>query len=379
MSYNNQILIDYLPAELHEAETGWYISYYVANPATGKLVRKRIKFNRITSITARRQAAKQLCQKINLKLAAGWNPLIEQDAPLSYTYVDGAVKTFIKQQQKAAKDGAIRPDTLRSYSSYANVFTKWWAANKKAEPYTHALTPKNITEFLEWVYYDQDNTPRTHNNYLSYLHTMLGWMANKGYCKTNAAASIQPKKTGPKQRSVIPEPILQKIWQHTSQQPAWQCLCQFVFYTFIRRTELTLLKISDLNFQHQTVTIAASFSKNKKTQAVTLPKSLALILAAHIGSAPGNHYIFSANQFTPGPLRLQPKKISDTWAAMRKALKLPKQYQFYSLKDTGITTMLQQNVPTIAVRDQARHHDISMTNQYTPAGTGIGAEIIRKL
>lgn len=49
---------------------------------------------------------------------------------------------------------------------------------------------------------------------------------------------------------------------------------------------------------------------------------------------------------------------------MRRELKLPDTMQLYSLKDTGITNMLENGVPAIDVMKQAGHHDLSMTTQY---------------
>jgi len=50
-------------------------------------------------------------------------------------------------------------------------------------------------------------------------------------------------------------------------------------------------------------------------------------------------------------------------------LNISKQYDFYSLKDTGITKLLEAGIPIIKVRDQARHHDIKITEKYTPRRT----------
>ena len=60
------------------------------------------------------------------------------------------------------------------------------------------------------------------------------------------------------------------------------------------------------------------------------------------------------------------KAFRDFWdRKVRKVLKFPKTYKFYSLKDSGITAMLR-NCDTLTVRDQARHSSILMTNKYTP-------------
>lgn len=50
---------------------------------------------------------------------------------------------------------------------------------------------------------------------------------------------------------------------------------------------------------------------------------------------------------------------------MREALGLPTTYQFYSLKDTGITEMLEAGVPAKLVKELADHSSLEMTEKYT--------------
>ena len=61
------------------------------------------------------------------------------------------------------------------------------------------------------------------------------------------------------------------------------------------------------------------------------------------------------------------KQFRDYWTHyVRKNLKFPASYKFYSLKDTGVTTMLRSRIDNISVRDQARHSSILITDIYTP-------------
>jgi site-specific recombinase XerD len=50
---------------------------------------------------------------------------------------------------------------------------------------------------------------------------------------------------------------------------------------------------------------------------------------------------------------------------MRESLSMPESYHFYSLKDTGITEMLESGMPSKFVKDLAGHHSLSMTERYT--------------
>lgn len=71
----NQNLLSFKPAELYEGKE-WFVSYYVINPATEQLHRKKIKLNRIKSITERRKFANKIIQDLNKQLYAGWNPFL---------------------------------------------------------------------------------------------------------------------------------------------------------------------------------------------------------------------------------------------------------------------------------------------------------------
>lgn len=67
---------------------------------------------------------------------------------------------------------------------------------------------------------------------------------------------------------------------------------------------------------------------------------------------PGKNPMINAREFTR------------EWQRMRKALNMPKQYQFYSLRDTGIVHMLRSGVPIDDVMKQAGHTILETTTRY---------------
>ena len=81
-------------------------------------------------------------------------------------------------------------------------------------------------------------------------------------------------------------------------------------------------------------------------------------------TANNSDYLFGED-FKPSKKQLNPKKISDTWTKYRNKYKFDSKFQFYSLKDTGIMDLLNSGIPSIKVRDQARHYDIKQTEAYT--------------
>lgn len=115
---------------------------------------------------------------------------------------------------------------------------------------------------------------------------------------------------------------------------------------------------------------------SKLTQTVTVPRKV-MVYGIELGifSAPGNDFIFSIG-LKPGTLPIDPKIFRDHWEKVRKALRLKKEWKFYSLKDTGITEMCDNNMATIAVRDQARHSSLAITDIYTRHNGKANQEIV---
>lgn len=59
------------------------------------------------------------------------------------------------------------------------------------------------------------------------------------------------------------------------------------------------------------------------------------------------------------------RKFASYWSyVIRPSLGFPKELQFYSLKDTGITNMVNSGVPLTSVQQQADHSSLAITSIY---------------
>ncbi|KAB2814547.1 tyrosine-type recombinase/integrase [Phaeocystidibacter luteus] len=358
-------MVDFTPALLHKGNSTWYVSFRVRHPETGKLKEVRYKFNRIKDLKERERKALDLCRDLTIKLASGWNPFIGNDNSLTFISLDQAFTNFMKEKLSLEKQNAIRPDTIRAYKSYLKNFRLWYGEKSMTQAAIR-LTGTVIDNFLVHIMEERGNSSRTRNNYLSFFHRLCAYMVQKRYLPSNPADSIPKLPESIKQRKVIPRDILKQIFDQTKQDQGYHALCMTIYYTFVRRTELCKIKVEHLNLDKQVLFVTAEDTKNKRDRVTTIPQDLVSILEDHVKRARPHYYLFSANGFKPGPNQLSPKKISDTWVKLRKQMGFSNAYKFYSLKDTGITNMLQMGVPTIVVRDQAGHYDISVTDKYTP-------------
>ena len=147
------------------------------------------------------------------------------------------------------------------------------------------------------------------------------------------------------------------------------------YFCFIRNTELGKLKVWNFNFNENSIFIQKEISKNKKDETITIPSQFLEAIKKHVGNSPSDYFVFSSDQFKPGIKKMPIRKIGSAWEVLRSKLNLDSIYQFYGLKDTGITDLLNSGVAAIKVRDQARHYDIKITEMYTPRNNSCDSTI----
>lgn len=362
-------IISYTPPQLYVGKE-WYIGFMAFDPALNGLHRKRIKLNHISGIMARRKYASDLIKRLNEKLQIGWNPWIEAENRNSCVTLKEVSERFRTHAAKMLKDGLYRDCTFTTYMSYLRVVEDW-NQNENPNPITYIYQFDKVfcDRFLEDMHVGRDNTATTRDNYLSFLQTFSKWCIQKSYFKTNPTEGISSLGVRSKQklRTVIAEHDMQRLLEYLQENNRHFLLaCYILHYCFIRPKELSMLQLNNFSLKRQTVFVPDTVSKNRKDGTITLPsKVIKLMLDLNVFDSPGEYFLFSVG-FMPGAIRRDEKQFRDYWGRnVRKALKFPSKYKFYSLKDTGITNMLRK-YDSLTVRDQARHSSILMTDLYTP-------------
>ncbi len=376
-------VISYTPPKLYTGKTGknWYIGFYAFDPVAGKLRLKRIKINHVEGVAVRRKYAADLITRLHEKLRLGWNPWIAQQNSNSVVFFSEACGRYRKYIDRLLSDGVLREDTYIGYVSYLRNLIKYNEGLSVPITYIYQLSKSYICDFLDHIYIERENSPQTRNNYLTWLRVFAGWLLKHGYTETKVTDGIDgiAKRSIKKTRTVIAEKDLVEITRFLSSHNRHYLLaCYLLFYCFIRPKELSLIRVGDISVKSGTLRLHADNSKNKKDAVITLPdKVLKLMIDLNVLSYPVGHYLFGAN-FYPGVEFRDGKQFRDYWTrTLRPELELPASYKFYSLKDTGVTTMLRARIDNISVRDQARHSSILITDIYTPHDIEEANPIIR--
>jgi len=349
------------PAELHKNKS-WEIVYYAFDPKKNGLKRVRIRLNHIKDKRERLKYAKFLINKINTKLYSGWNPFINPEKQKQYTKLSEAVEHFLAFSRKRLKEGLIRQNSYKDYNSNINTFLKWAGQ----ELFVYEFDKPLILRFLDYIFVGRDLTAQTHNNYLNNLRVFSGFLVQKGYLKNRPTEGISNIKANNKRRKIITATHLKEIFDYLKyENTSLYVAANMLYYTFIRPIEMTNLKIKDLDYKKGLIHLNREYTKNKRDAAVTIPGTLLKILIdAKIHEYPNNYYIFSKD-LQPGKVQIHPKTFRAGWKVACRALKMPEEYQFYSLKDTGITDMMRKTRDPLAVRNQARHYSLDVTAIYT--------------
>ena len=82
----------------------------------------------------------------------------------------------------------------------------------------------------------------------------------------------------------------------------------------------------------------------------------------------------------PNIIATNSRYVGKQWAKMRLDLGFDNSIQFYGLKDSGIIEMLRAGISPEAVRDQAGHSSLEMTNKYVQiARTEADQQILTKI
>ncbi len=371
----------YRPATLRTGKR-WSVEYYVYNPELKKLCRKAIKLNHIDKVSDRRTFALGLIRRLNAELERGWNPFIAQENSKSYTLLTKVLNDFITLQRKKFNEGDLRKATIHSYESYYNTLTTYILEKKYSDLYIYHFNKDFIVKYLDWIYNDRNRSSRTRDNYLKFLRLFSGYLVERDFIKASPADKVtvlgKSKRTG-KNRTVVPPEIMVKISKYLATNNRGFLLASYILYfCMIRPREMTFIKVSHIDLTKRIIFIPGATAKNYKDGVVTIPEALfSLISEMRIMDSPPDYYVFSTG-FLPGIKHESEGLFSHYWDRhVRKDLGLPLTLKFYSLKDTGITDMIRKYNDPLLARDQARHHDLSITNMYTPADSMHGNDRIR--
>ena len=356
-------IISYSVPRLHTGKS-WYVDFQAYDPTTGKMRRKKYMLNAIKSAKERRDRANEIITNLNVKLRSGWNPWAQVESSRQYTPYMDVINAYHIYIETLHKKGGIKSNTLLDYQKRLRILNQYVSKRLPATLYVYQVDQAFINDFLDYVLLDRDASARTRNNYRTWISSLCSWMVEKQYLTTNPVEGVKSIAEGTKfRRAIEPNDLLKMKKYLKKSNPHYLLLCQFAYYTFIRPEEISNIRLSDIRLHEQKVFVAGDVSKNRKDGMVGLNDAvIRSMLDMDIFSYPDHFYLFGKD-FQPSAAKASARTYRDYFRKLREKLHWPMEYQFYSLKDSGIRDLANAEGIVIA-RDQARHADISTTNRY---------------
>jgi integrase/recombinase XerD len=353
-----RILLDYQPAQLKRGKE-WVIEFYILDPSSKKMLRKRNRVRPMKDARARLKYAMELVTALNEQLSMGWNPLTHHDSTKAVVLFSEAVSKFLQNKR------GLRPDTLRSYTSFISMLHLYMMKKYRREQRVNEWGKENAIDYLRWIYIDRENSPRTHNNHRDFCILLWNWFERYGYAFENPFKQMDLLKVPAKERIPIPPAQRLEIAAYfNGEQPLMLLVMHLIFSAGLRRTEVTKLRVRDVDLGRAVIMINPSIAKMGEMGTPTLNHTLIHILHAYLKEGHAGNYFLIGAGWAPGHMAMKPKKLSDIWQKMRRALSLDKRYQLYSLRDSGIEQMILDGHDLNAVRIQFRHSSLEMTSKY---------------
>lgn len=353
--------IDFLPAQV-VSNKEVYVSYHVLDPISGKFKRRRIRCNRIKNRRERMRYARLVCAETNRRLYRGWNPLTgDVERRGDCVPVSQAAEEYYRSKM----DG-LRKDSSRGYKSKLTFFLSWCKRHGLSDWRCGRFSTKQAAELLS-EYGDGNRSAYAYNNMLQFLKSMFRSFVGDGLTSTNPFESFKGMRREKKHRTTIPKDDRKRILDYFRRRGMneYVTIMRLCFKHLVRPKEILMLRLRDIDFSEGLLHIPPEVSKNHEERTIALSREvLGPLRAMQRLQLPPDTYLFSKG-FKPGCRLYTTKNLFLVWHDMLERLSLPDTYHFYSLKDTGITEMLESGMPPKYVKDLAGHHSISMTDRYT--------------
>ena len=167
----------------------------------------------------------------------------------------------------------LRPDTIRNYRIVAHIFEKDMGPLKVSEIDSNYV--------LNWRSIILDRVrPITWNNYRSHLRVLWNFGIRKNWLDTNPFIEVQPAPVLKKAKKTVSDDLLAATISllEDSEKASrlawfWLIVVKFLYFTGMRRRQLTSLRWNDIDFRDNTILLSAEGSKTKREWTIPIPEN----------------------------------------------------------------------------------------------------------
>jgi integrase len=351
-----------------DASKPWFVYFDIINPVTGEELRKQFRggINYFHQKDERKKEGNALRRMWSVKLARGeYNPFKAAGVSSNPTLVKDAIEKVLD-----LKRSSLKRKSIRGYTDIKNMFFSWLDLNGYDKLRLDHFTTFMAQDYLDFLLVTRSYSGKSHNNHLGILKAFFNVMNAKGrkWVQENPFVGIEelPENIGGNLAYTEAERELLISYFKIHDRRLYYAV-NFLFHGFIRKTELTTIKVGDINWDTRTIMISSDASKNRIQDSITITEGLMkILLEMGLDMAPKHFYIFGSKMETCERAISKPDVISDRHLICKRALEFPDGdgKTFYSWKHTGVVTYWSIVKDIYYMMRQLRHHDIKVTMVY---------------
>lgn len=357
---------------LAKEDTNWYIQFWYK--FDGKRLVKKFAFNlnsddfrvrtkgKVVEINKvdRKKFAESYLNEINVLLKTHYfNPITKQ-----FDILDEADNSFIHFIEKYLNNPyvTIEDSTLKTYTSYFNVFKEYLTSNNLVN-----LTLKEVTKPIINNFLVQFKTPNHSNGNLRFLKAVFN------YCvKDLEVLPLSPIKNikyqdvtdSDSNKPYTPDEFKQLLTVAKSMDNEFYILLLMQFYTLRRPTEILKLQYKDFDFVNNTIYFSGTIAKTNKRQTATLPNFFMNLIAEQVPSdVESTHYFLGTVKDDSGRHRLKVFNVcpitimyfQDKFKTRAIQNLIKKGQTIYSVKHSGVIALKEQGYTNQQIMELTGH------------------------
>lgn len=341
----------------------WFVYFDYTDQLSGTTIRKQFRgpINSKKSIEERTHFGNTLKDYWKRQLKAGWNPFGD-NLPILQPTIAEALETIL-----ALKQNNCSKRTMEAYRYSVRLLIDWLTKNRLNNIRVHQFEPHFARTYMDHLAINKGYSGRTWNDKLVNMATFFNCMVDRDWISKNPFAKIKKVPVGIGRNVAFTESEREALRAHllAHDRPMY-FFTQFVYYCFIRRSELTRLKVGNIDWQNMTIVIPSDASKNKKQESVVIPGPFVDILKSMgLDGLPQDWYIFG-RMMKPGPVQyVNYNHISQRHNEISKAIGISPEKGLYSWKHSGVCSLYPKlNGDIYALMRQLRHSELTTTQIY---------------
>lgn len=357
---------------LLDAEKSIYQAFFIGYDLGGN--KKQFRYTREISrstINDRKRAAEQFCETMWEAMMKGWNPF-KEDYPLyEKTVTDLMYLTFSSALDYAlqAKIPYLSQWSIPDYKGCVRFIKKAALKCGCESVLVNVMERKDIRMIIATAKEMNEWSNKARNKYLTILKSLFTVLVDEDRIKYNPAHGIknEPEEQGSGYKRLT-DPEKEKIAAHLYEKfPQFFEYLLFIYQLGIRRKELLLIKIKDINLQRAEIMIRADVAKTNKARIIPITHDINdILMGRKLWNYPGEYYLFSKDKFNPGPEHYH-ANVPTRWWENHVQKELGIDCKLYSLKHKGADDKIYAGIPLDALKNMYGHKSKQMTEIYAAA------------